>query len=72
MVGTFGSSIRGETPDEILSRIAYGGFAVQVNVANGGCNGSPMNATNNNGGCGTGFVYAATSGGGNYSPPQYE
>ncbi|CAN6322887.1 unnamed protein product [Urochloa humidicola] len=70
---TFGSSIRGETPDEILSRIAYGGFGVQVNAANGGCNSSPMNATNSNGdGGGAGFVNAATSGGGNYSPPEYD
>jgi hypothetical protein len=64
--GTFGSCIRGETPDEILSRIAYGWFGAHVN-ANGGSNDAPMNATNNNGG---GLVNATTSGGGNYSPPQ--
>ena len=62
--GTFGSCIRGETPEETLSRIAYGGFGVHVN-ANGGSNSAPMNATNNNGG---GPVNATTSGGGHYSP----
>ena len=51
------------TPEEILSRIAYGGFGVHVN-ANGGSNSPPMNATNNNGG---GPVNATTSGGANYS-----
>lgn len=61
--GTFGSCIRGETPEETLSRIAYGGFGVHVN-ANGGSNSPPMNATNNNDG---GPVNATTSGGANYS-----
>nr|TKW40340.1 hypothetical protein SEVIR_1G239100v2 [Setaria viridis] len=73
--GTFGSSIRGEIPDEILRRIANGGFGVQVNATDGGSNGSPLNATNSNGGGnggGGGLVNATPSGGGNYSPPQYD
>ncbi|CAN6244354.1 unnamed protein product, partial [Urochloa humidicola] len=64
--GTFGSYIRGETPEEILSRIAYGGFGHRVN-ADGNNNDAPVNTTNNNGGD---LVNATTSGGGNYSPPQ--
>ena len=43
-------SIRGETPEETLSRIVYGRFGVHLNATNGGSNGSSLNAANNNGG----------------------
>ena len=69
-VGTFGLSIRGETPEETLSRIVYGRFGVHLNATNGGINGGSLNATNSNSG-GASLVWnAATSGGGNHSPPQ--
>ncbi|TVU23990.1 hypothetical protein EJB05_26382, partial [Eragrostis curvula] len=55
LIGTFNSSsVRVETPEETLSRIAYGGFGGPVNATTSG--GGPVNAT--------------TSGGGNYSPPE--
>uniref|UniRef100_A0A0A9D530 Uncharacterized protein n=1 Tax=Arundo donax TaxID=35708 RepID=A0A0A9D530_ARUDO len=58
-IGMFGSAIRAETPEETLSRIAYGGF------------GGPVNATTSGGGNRfDGSVNATTSGGGTYSPPQ--
>jgi hypothetical protein len=44
-----------ETPEEILSRIAYIVFGSVNATKSGGGNGGPLNAT--------------TSGGGNYSPP---
>ncbi|TVU41514.1 hypothetical protein EJB05_15041, partial [Eragrostis curvula] len=70
LVGTFNSSsVRAETPEETLSRIAYGGFGGPVNVTtNGNANrfDGPLNATTSGGGP----VNATTSGGGNYSPPE--
>ena len=47
-----------ETPEETLSRIAYGGFGGVNASTSVGSNSGPLNAT--------------TSGGANYSPPQQD
>ncbi|CAL5084017.1 unnamed protein product [Urochloa decumbens] len=63
---THGSCVREETPKEILSRIAYGGFGACANT-NGGDDGATGGANN-----GQGFGNGTASGGGNYSPPQVD
>ncbi|KAG0520997.1 hypothetical protein BDA96_08G123200 [Sorghum bicolor] len=57
--GTFGSSIRAETPDETISRIACGVFRGHPSGT------SAANET-------TSGVNGTTSGGGTYSPPLEE
>ncbi|KAG2565678.1 hypothetical protein PVAP13_7NG131668, partial [Panicum virgatum] len=70
--GTFGSSIRGESPEELLSRIAYGRFGAYVNNTSGRNDDADILNTNATGGNGGGFVNGTASGGGNYSPPQVD
>ncbi|TVU17372.1 hypothetical protein EJB05_33403, partial [Eragrostis curvula] len=60
LVGTFGSANGVESPEETLSRIAYGGF------------GSRGNATTSDAGNGGGPLDPTASGGGTYSPPQVD
>jgi len=70
--GTFGSAIRGESPEELLSRIAYGRFGAYVNNTSGHNDDADILNTNATGGNGGGFVNGTASGGGNYSPPQVD
>jgi len=70
--GTFGSAIRGESPEELLSRIAYGRFGAYVNNTSGHNDDADILNTNTTGGNGGGFVNETASGGGNYSPPQVD
>jgi hypothetical protein len=64
--------IRGETPEEILSRIAYGGFGACVNNTSGGDDDAGILNGTTTGGNGGSFVNGTASGGGNYSPPQVD
>ncbi|CAN6166581.1 unnamed protein product, partial [Urochloa humidicola] len=71
--GTNGSCIREETPDEILSRIAYGGFSACANMNGGDDDAALLNTGGANNGQGSqGLGNGTTSGGGNYSPPQMD
>ncbi|TVU34296.1 hypothetical protein EJB05_16127, partial [Eragrostis curvula] len=56
---TFGSANGVETPEETLSRIAYGGFGGRINVTTSDA-GNGLGAPSD----------PSASGGGNYSPPQ--
>ena len=71
--GTFESAIRGETPEELLSRIAYGGFGACVNNTSGYDDDDDVILNRpTTGGNGGSFVNGTASGGGNYSPPQVD
>ena len=70
--GTFESAIRGETPEELLSRIAYGGFGACVNNTSGYDDDDVILNRPTTGGNGGSFVNGTASGGGNYSPPQVD
>ncbi|TVU49522.1 hypothetical protein EJB05_00835, partial [Eragrostis curvula] len=58
---TFGSANGVETPEETLSRIAYGGFGGRINVTTSDA-GNGLGAPSD----------PSASGGGNYSPPQVD
>jgi len=65
----FGSAIRGEIPEELLSKIAYGRFGACVNNTSGRNDDADVLNTAVTGGS---FVNGTASGGGNYSPPQVD